>query len=318
MGDYKAADLPIVIYLNQRIVFDTLATLEDGFTQVRELVSSTDSETGSESKATGGLGISNVFSLIGVNFGGSSEKKSVSSKGLQESTQKVHTPTSLFTRTRDSLKSHELLQELSDISQLNQGIVGEFVEFRVKLFRNPLLDNFEGLKQVMLFAQEFVGQSANRQQTTTISGGGKNRNRQHLPANSSTKSEWKQIIGQLDALISGIQSGDSLDIVGQLIDVERAHVVLSTNTSFFIDPTMNDFIDGQFRVVGKVTRVVEADSDASINLLRKTAFGRFPEEVTTQIMGAFNSLALQGFQASQVETEIRGPAFQVIPIAIFL
>ena len=45
--------------------------------------------------------------------------------------------------------------------------------------------------------------------------------------------------------------------------------VLTTEQNYFIDATMNDVIDGTFRVFGKATRVIPGEKEGSINLLAK-------------------------------------------------
>src|SRR4051812_32379429 len=74
-------------------------------------------------------------------------------------------------------------------------------------------------------------------------------------------------------------------------------------------------VDGDFRVLGKVVRVVDSDSEESINLLRKTAFGSLNsdlfDELSRIVEKAEGKLYLPDFA-----TEIVGPAIQVMPIAI--
>ena len=89
---------------------------------------------------------------------------------------------------------------------------------------------------------------------------------------------------------------------------------MTTEPEYFIDPSMNDTIDGTFRVFGKTTRIIRDDTEG-ISLLRKTALGKFGA-VVGELGSAMASMQSSGF-AGPVETEIRGPAMQVIPIAIF-
>ncbi len=70
-------------------------------------------------------------------------------------------------------------------------------------------------------------------------------------------------------------------------------------------------------MLGKVARVVEADSEEPINLLRKTAFGKMDHRVFDQLGDIFVDQEVVGLKFPALVTEIEGPALQVVPIAIF-
>ena len=95
-------------------------------------------------------------------------------------------------------------------------------------------------------------------------------------------------------------------------------VLLTVEENYFIDPTMNDVVDGTFRVFGKATRILSSDSQGSISLVRKAPLGKFGGLVkdladAMATMAGGEDVAYTGV----VETEINAPAMQVIPIAIF-
>ena len=64
-----ASDLPIALYLNQRLTFDLLAMLENGLSYLRHVEISSASEHSSEVSGSGEIGLSNAFALLGVKFG---------------------------------------------------------------------------------------------------------------------------------------------------------------------------------------------------------------------------------------------------------
>ena len=96
----------------------------------------------------------------------------------------------------------------------------------------------------------------------------------------------------------------------------KSRFVLTAEAAYFVDPTMNDVIDGTFRVFGKVTRSVPAGEQDGISLLRRSALGNFASMVEN-LESAFAALPDAGFTGQRVETQIPGPTLQVIPIAIF-
>lgn len=118
-------------------------------------------------------------------------------------------------------------------------------------------------------------------------------------------------------ILDALAQAGSLEIIGELLDVPSAKAVLSTKPEFFSDQNASEIIDGEFRVLGKVTRVVKTDSEESINLLRKTSFGHMDSSVFDQLGDAFQDEEENGVRFPELVTEIEGPALQVIPIAIF-
>ena len=99
-----------------------------------------------------------------------------------------------------------------------------------------------------------------------------------------------------------------------IAEMDSLRLVLTTEQGYFIDPSMNDIIDGIFCVFGKVTRVVSDESE-KISLLRKTSLRKFPSFV--EALGPVKAgMKDSGFRG-HVETDISGPTMQIIPIAIF-
>ena len=126
-------DLCIPIYLNQQIVFDLLAIIDDGLSDVTTIKTSvTDSERKSAS-AGSTIGLSNLLSLIGVSFSGNLNKENATGEQTELSKKKIHTPSSLFSKLRISLKEMNLVNELDTIEDFNKLESGMFVEFKAIL-----------------------------------------------------------------------------------------------------------------------------------------------------------------------------------------
>src|SRR5690625_1221692 len=90
--------LPITSYLNQKIVFDLLAVIEDGFSQVKNLSVSNEEGKTEESKAGGEIGLSNAFVLlcIATKLKASLGYDSHELDKTSTTEERVHTPASLF------------------------------------------------------------------------------------------------------------------------------------------------------------------------------------------------------------------------------
>lgn len=63
--------LTIPIYLNTKIVFDMLATIEDGFSEVKNI--QTSKSKNREEDAEANIGMSNLFALFSVGLKGNLE-----------------------------------------------------------------------------------------------------------------------------------------------------------------------------------------------------------------------------------------------------
>ena len=122
---------------------------------------------------------------------------------------------------------------------------------------------------------------------------------------------------QVDGFVASLTQSNSLEVVGEVLDVPGTTAVLSTKLDYFSDRNASEIIDGEFRVLGKVVRIIGPDSQDAINLLRKTSFGRVDRKMFEGMKDASVTLREAGLEIPEIVTEIRGPALQVIPIAIF-
>lgn len=118
---------------------------------------------------------------------------------------------------------------------------------------------------------------------------------------------------QLDTFLNAVTVDGSEDLIAQC---GANRFVLTAETTYFVDPTLNDVIDGTFRIFGKVTRVVPAGEDDGISLLRRSPMGDIGG-FSEQLESSFSSLPDSGFTGEKVETEIPAPTLQMIPIGIF-
>ena len=296
----RSSDLPITLYLNQRLIFDLLASLEDGFSHLTRVQMTTSDGSSSELSGEGKLGFGNEFALIGVGLGGGAARNTEHSHSKQTTAQIVHTPSSLFARLRKELLDLGMVREIAGAADLTQVSHGDFVEFQATLRRNPLDEMFSMVSRMapLIDLADQPEQARNQ---------GANRRR----SNNQRKKNDSSVKKQIDSVYGVFNNGNSQDFVAELNNMD---VVLTADETYFIDPTMNDVIDGQFRVFGKVTRVISDDSKENINLLRRSPIGRFARQVP-DFQNAFSEFDKLGFGSMQAEVE--GPAMQVIPIAIF-
>ena len=286
-------DLVIPVYLNQRVVFDLVAVLEGGISSITQ-VSQTHSEATGESNQVGAsFGVSNVLSsLLKIDLSGKRDN-STSDTSLTTTTEdRIHTPASLFIALRSILNNKKYLKHIDDGVEI---LPGDLVEFSTVLKRNPLIETLESFIEIIEMIKSFEGKPQK----------GKNKKNDKM---STVKS-------QMSSLLSSLKGGDTMDLTTpSLLSSHRA--VISIETQNLNDPTMSDLVDGTFKVVGKVTRSVK-EGEGSISLNRKSAFNRLPSSALEQFKVAFQVPELAEMDLPELEWEIKGPAIQVLPIAIF-
>lgn len=311
--DLTATDLCVPIYLNQQMVFDLLAVLEDGFYQLSNITTAGGESENRKTGFGGSIGASNVFALLGISFKGEHSRE----KGTQEQTEvareRVHTPTSLFSRLRMTLDEKSLLMKPKTLEEIESSTSGQFVEFRAVLRKNPLVETIEGFQQLMKMADLFSDEPSQ----APHSGRKKGRSGKGGGQNVQPQNEDEQIAQQMQRMLDALAQAGSLEIIGEMLDVPSARAVLSTKLEFFSDQNASEIIDGEFRVLGKVIRVVKTDSEDSINLLRKTSFGILDSSIFDGMGDALEDQEGLRLNSSEFTTEIEGPALQLIPIAIF-
>ena len=294
-----ATDLPIALYLNQRLTFDLLASLENGFSRFSTVQTMSSGEKSAEMSGEAQIGVSNVFAILGVQFGVEGRGSQQEGKTRSESTTKdvIHTPASLFAKLRKDLRSRCLVRNISGAEGLKAIHPGDFVEFEATLRRSPLIELLSALAELTPLMEQF------RERPAQGTGA-----RPRKPGKSGSS----EMVKQVKAFLGMVTAAGSQDL---LAEVDKMRLVLTTEQKYFIDPTMNDVIDGTFRVFGKVTRVIPENNGEQISLLRKTAIGIFGD--TVKGVGKELADAKSLNFGDSVETDIRGPTMQVIPVAIF-
>ncbi len=302
----EPTDLCVPIYLNQQIVFDLLAILDDGFSEF-STIRSLNAEIQSQcAGTTGSVGLSNVFALIGLSLKGDLSKKKEGQEQKEISQQKIHTPASLFAKLKLMLDENNIgmLNQIDSREDINELNGGDFVYFRAILKKNPLIDALESLKKLMELAILFTDKGSEQKVKK-----GQRIVDPHI--------NDPPVMKLLDGLLASLTQSNSLELIGELLDVPETKAVISTKLNYFSDKNAAEIIDGEFRVIGKVVRIIKNDSDTPVNLLRKTSFGLLDSKILNQFKDAFVGVENAGIKVPELVTEIKGPAIVVIPIAIF-
>ena len=245
--------------------------------------------------------------IVSVQLGANASRQQGQAKGESIAYELMQTPVSLFARLLRTLKEHELVKSPDSLENIRPG---DFVEFEATLQRNPLRGVLASLADLGTMATEFAGSS------TQGVKGGQQRSRKNNITRRGAEPEVKDAQKIISTLEQALTQGTSEDLVASIREGMKA--VLTVNRSSFSDPSMNDIIDGTFRVFGKTTRVIHKNDTETerISLLRKSTLGQFKpfEDLLASLPALQEQIGLQG----SIETKIGGPALQVIPLAIYV
>mgnify|MGYP001148423569 CR=1 FL=1 len=257
MKNEKSYVLPITTYLNQKIVFDLLAVIEDGFAQVTNLNISTikGSATSGKTEGEASFGLYGVKTKIKAAFG--MEKNSKDERSTNE--EKVHTPTSLFSKLMSYLGEKGLISDVSAKGDLDNLTPGSFVRFNSKLEKNPLVSILDSIEQIGVVAMSL---QENKK-------GGK-------------KSNDQEVLKQVENIKKSLTENQIMDLICTINSSENFKAVIPVYLNYFFHNNMSEIIDGNFTVVGKVVKVVN-NSEENINLFRNTGFKLFKQNALDEI-----------------------------------
>ncbi|MDR2632061.1 MAG: hypothetical protein LBC51_00355 [Treponema sp.] len=295
-------NLIIPVYLNQKIVFDFIAVIEDGIAQIQTIQRTEKSSSDFQAGIEGGIGTSNVLSFLKINLKSnlSGKNSSGTERGVTE--EKVHTPTSLFSKLLDYLYENKFIKDINNGNDIDEDIVGQFVHYTGTLEKNPIISFIESFEKIINIANIFQPNNQNQ---------GKRSN--------NNKDQTKIMTEQIKSLSDSLKSGNIIDIICKLNNTD-IETVLQTNIDYFNNRSMNELIDGKFNIVGKAIKVTKDLADEKINLLRNTSLSMINKTLvdTLSLQVNMEEITNSGLILPRLKTEIVGKSMLIIPIAIYI
>jgi len=257
-------------------------------------------------KTNVGASLSGKFlDLVGISLKGDRIKETGSHGQVEVSKEKIHTPSSLFSKLRTELDEKGLITRLENIEEIDGLKSGQFIELHAILKKPSLVDTIEGFKRLMEIVLLFPG----KENDGARSGKGKKA--------EPSKNANQEILLQIDGMLKALTQLNSLELIGELTELPEAKVVLNAELSYFNNKTATEAIDGEFNILGKVIRVIRPGSKDTINLLRNTSFRQIDLKLFNDFTSAFKGAEEAGLNFPEIVTEIKAPAIQILPIAIF-
>lgn len=230
--------LVLPVYLNEKVVLDMLAILQDGFSMVSE-ISTTSQESNDVSGTTKGEMSSGSLlnRVLKIKLGAevSGEKKQEEQWVSKEA--RFHTSASLFSEFRRQLIEHDMLTCMaSDSLDIHEIQIGDFIEVEGALMKNPLIDILEKFISVYRMSKIF---------SEPVAVGHKKQ------ASQKELAEDAQI-QQMRALLEELRVTGTLDFV---LKSDRASLVLSAQEKYLENDNISELIGGNFKILGKVIKI---------------------------------------------------------------
>ena len=135
----KADRLIIPVYINEKIVLDMLAIMEDGFSMVSQINYTEHKEDCSTQKIDAGISTSATLlsKLLKIDVSGEAKHNGNSGENENVVKEKVHTNVSLLSKFHGFLKEKNILKSELDFSEIQ---IGDFIEVEGELQKNPIIN----------------------------------------------------------------------------------------------------------------------------------------------------------------------------------
>lgn len=295
----SVSQLIIPVYLNEKTVLDMLAIMEDGFSMVSEVTSSSHDTSTTAGKVSGGISTKAILDkLLKIQIDGSFQKDKATSESTDTKLEKVHTNVSLLSKFRSELIDNDLLAcksgDTLDISKIK---AGDFIELEGELQKNPMIDIMEKFIDVLRMAKIFedkpkVGSKKNA---------------------AEKKSNDDLMIKQIQSFLNELKHTGTVDFI---LENTNGTIVLSAQEQYLANDNISEIIGGTFKILGKVIKICKNDGDG-INLLRKTTLSILDAKSLNDFLALFQAEELAQFNLPKVQYVIDSPSAIVIPIAIY-
>lgn len=291
----KLDQLIIPVYINEKIVLDMLAIMEDGFSTVSQInYTEHKDHSNSQGIATEASTSSTILSkLLKIDLKGELTHTGSDEKSKSISKEKVHTNVSLLSKFRTFLANEGILKTDFNIDNIQ---LGDFIEIKGELQKNPLVDYMESFIGLFRLVDIF---------SDPPQLGGKNQVK-------NQKQKNQEMVQQIKSFAEELKHSGTIDFI--LAD-SKFTAVLSVQEQYMSNDNVSEILGGHFKVLGKVISICINENE-SIDLLRKTSLSILPIEILTEMVSNLQTEKIK-INLPELKTKILAPAVIVIPIAIY-
>lgn len=292
----KADQLMVPVYINEKIVLDMLAIIEDGFSTVSQ-VNYTEHKENSNAQtfeAEASTSATILSKLLKIDLKGGLTHSGNTGENENISKEKVHTNVSLLSKFRTFLANEKILKSRFDVANME---IGDFIEVEGELQKNPLINYMDIFVDVFRMADIF----SEKPQL-----GGKTQAK-------TQKQQENKIVKQIESFAAELKHSGTIDFI---LSDSAGTVVLSAQEQYLSNDNISEILGGHFKVLGKVIAICK-DETENIDLLRKTTLSILPGNLLTEMFSGIQNDDTQQFNLPELKTQIAGPAVIVIPVAIY-
>lgn len=288
--------LIIPVYINEKIVLDMLAIMEDGFSTVSQVNYTEHMEKNSAKKldASASTTVPILSKLLKIDVSGGISQTGNDGKDTSVVKEKVHTNVSLLSKFRNFLIDEKILKSELDFSKIQ---VGDFVEIDGELEKNPLINYMDIFVDIFRLADIFTEESQLGNKTQA----------------KNQKQQDSKILKQIKSFSEELKHSGTIDFI---LSDERGTIVLSAQEQYLANDNVSEILGGHFKVLGKVISICK-DENENIDLLRKTTLSVLSEGMLEEMFSDFKNSDMEQFNLPELVTKITGPAAIVIPVAIY-
>lgn len=288
--DIKSDRLIIPVYINEKIVLDMLAIIEDGFSMVSQINYTEHTENNSVQKADAEISTSTTLlsKLLKIDVSGGLSHEGNRGQNENIIKEKVHTNVSLLSKFRSFLVEQKILKSDLDFPKMQ---VGDFIEVEGELQKNPIINYMDSFIDLFRMVDIFTEQ----------------------PQTKKSKPREDETVTQIKSFAEELKHSGTIDFI---LSDEKGTTVLSVQEQYLANDNISEIIGGHFKVLGKVISICKEDTE-NIDLLRKTSLTILQEDLLNDMFSGFKTEDMKQFNLPELKTKIISPAVIVIPIAIY-
>ena len=288
--DIKSDRLIIPVYINEKIVLDMLAIIEDGFSMVSQINYTEHTENNSVQKADAEISTSTTLlsKLLKIDVSGGLSHEGNRGQNENIIKEKVHTNVSLLSKFRSFLVEQKILKSDLDFSKMQ---VGDFIEVEGELQKNPIINSMDSFIDLFRMVDIFTEQ----------------------PQTKKSKTREDETVTQIKSFAEELKHSGTIDFI---LSDAKGTTVLSVQEQYLANDNISEIIGGHFKVLGKVISICKEDME-NIDLLRKTSLTILQEDLLNDMFSGFKTEDMKQFNLPELKTKITSPAVIVIPIAIY-
>ena len=287
MSKVKKENLTIPVYLDEQIVMDLIATIDDGFSEFYTIETTKNKGIGTEVNANGQ---GKVLKLFKAKMDLSHSRENTNGTKKQES--KVQTVVSMFHNLKQYLNQNGFIEKNN-----KEFKNGDFIELQGEFSINPLIDLLNTFSNFFEMSG-VINKAANTSKA-------KNKRKEDL--------KDMKIDKQIKGLIKVFETAGKIDVICHSGDKT---FIIPSKKEFFTDGKGDVIRTGNFRMLGKIVKI--CSEKENISLLRDTKIGKIKSSILDTAIESFNNPEIKNVVDFEPVVTNYDNAILVYPIAIYI